>query len=85
MILPLHIIVALTSLVFAGIILFKPSKTKLNITYALTAATIISGFYLVLAKPAHMTQVCAEGLVYLAAVAWGIIVARRKLATAVIK
>ena len=79
MILPIHIIIALSSLVCSAIVFFYPTKTRLNLTYALVALTFISGFYLTMTRPVHLTQICGEGLVYLGAMLAGIIVGRRKL------
>ena len=79
MILPFHIVVALLSLVFTGLAFFKPSKPKLEISYALVILTLISGFTLVVSKPANLTQTCITGLAYLAIVLFGIISARQKL------
>jgi hypothetical protein len=74
-----HILVALSSLVYTGYVFIAPSKSKLHVAYALVALTVISGSYLIAAQPAHMTQTCTEGLIYLAVVAFGIIAARNKL------
>ncbi len=79
MILTLHIIVALASLVSAGVLYFVPSKAKLNVTYALTALMLVSGFYLVLSKPSAMTQACVSGLTSLAIISYAIVSARNKL------
>ncbi|HEX9503959.1 MAG TPA: hypothetical protein VF974_06640 [Patescibacteria group bacterium] len=80
MILLIHITVAVASLIWTGIIYFYPSKPKLNVAYTLVALMLISGFYLVLSKPAHMTRTCIEGLVFLGIVSYGIVAARNKLA-----
>jgi hypothetical protein len=79
MILVIHIIVAITSLLYTGYLYFSPSKTKLQIAYALVAITLITGFDLALNTPAHMTETCITGLVYLAFVSVGIFAARQKL------
>ncbi|HYV33434.1 MAG TPA: hypothetical protein VE973_01115, partial [Candidatus Limnocylindria bacterium] len=73
MVLPLHIIIALLSLASSGYILFRPSRLGLNLSYALVALTLISGFVLVMTKPANITQTCVTGLVYLGFVAFGIV------------
>lgn len=78
-ILPLHIIVALSSLVYTAYLFFNPSKKGLNISYAMVAFTFVSGFYLILTKPAHMTQTCIEGLAYLTVEFFGLLAARKKL------
>lgn len=75
-----HIIVAISSLFWTGYVFFYPSKSKLNIAYALVALMLLSGFDLILSKPAHLTQTCIEGLVYLGFVSFGIVSARNKLA-----
>ena len=80
MILIFHIIVALASLIYAGVIFFNPSQSRLNATYGLVAATFTSGFYLVFSKPVSITQTCVTGLVYLAFVSFAIVSARHKLA-----
>ncbi|MDR3642283.1 MAG: hypothetical protein P4L74_01475 [Candidatus Doudnabacteria bacterium] len=79
MILIFHILVALSSLGYTGYVFFSPSKGKLHIAYTLVVLTVISGTFLIVTKPAHMTQTCEEGLAYLAIVAYGIVAARHKL------
>ncbi len=79
MLLIFHITVALTGLFYTAYVIFQPSKKRLNGSYVLVALTFVSGFYLVFTKPAHMLQVCTEGLVYLGAMFAGIIVIRRKI------
>jgi hypothetical protein len=85
MILVAHIIIALASLVYTGVLLISPSQAKLNVAYTLVAATIGSGSYLVLSKSTHLTQTCITGLVYLAIVSVGIVIARNKLANTIVK
>lgn len=80
MILPLHIVIALASVLYAAFTYFSPSRTKLNVSYALVVMTIASGTWLVVANPAHMVQSCISGLVYIGAVFFAIALARRKLA-----
>lgn len=80
MILLLHIIVASASLIYTGYLFMRPSKQKLRVAYTLVALTLISGFTLVLTKPAAMAQSCVMGVAYLAFVSYGIISARHKLA-----
>ena len=79
-ILVLHILVALTGLVYSVYLFFRPTKTGVKIVYGLLALTIISGSYLIYTKPAHITQTCIEGLVYIGVMLAGIFVARHKLA-----
>ncbi len=84
MILLFHIVVAIISLVSAGVLYFSPSKSKLYMTYIITALMLTSGFYLVLAKPASMTQACISGLTSLAIISYAIVSARNKLAQLVV-
>ena len=78
----LHIIIAVSSLIYAGYVYFKPSRKGINISYALIAATIATGTYLIILAPAHMVSACISGLIYLAFVSVGIVFANRKLAEA---
>ncbi len=75
-----HIIIALFSLVYTLYLFFYPSKPGLITSYVLVALTVISGTALVIIKPAHMTQTCVTGLVYLAVIFSGIIAVHHKLA-----
>ena len=79
MILAIHIPAAILSLIFAGFLYFYPSKLKLQATYATTAVMLVTGFFLILSKPAHMTQTCIEGLSFLAIISYAIVSARRRL------
>ena len=81
MILLSHILIAVFSVIYTIYLFFYPSKAKLNIVYALVAFTFITGGYLVFAKPAHLTQTCISGLVYLAVIMSGVVLVRRKLHT----
>lgn len=80
MILILHIVIALSSLIFASVLLVRPSQTKLNINYGFIAATIASGTYLIVTMHVNMLSTCATGLTYLAVVAVLSALAQRKLA-----
>lgn len=76
----LHIAAACSSIAVATWALFSPSKTKLKFGYSLTAGTVATGTYLIVAAPTHMLEVCTVGLVYLAAVGTALVAARHKLA-----
>jgi hypothetical protein len=79
MILALHLAAAASSLMYVGYLMWRPSQPGFYIAYLLVALTIASGTALVIIKrPEHMATVCTEGLVYLALMAIGIIVARVK-------
>lgn len=80
MILLLHVAIALSSIIFTTYTYIKPSKTKLNTCYGFIAATLASGTYLVISTHSPMLSSCASGLIYITAVSFGIIPARKKLA-----
>jgi len=80
MILIAHIAIALFGLLYAAYVFFFPSETKIRITYLFVVLTFASGSYLTIRKPAHLAQVCIEGLVYLGIMIAGIISAQNKLA-----
>jgi hypothetical protein len=80
MILPLHITIALLSVIYTAYVYFAPSKRKLRVSYTLVALTVASGTWLVVANPAHMVQSCITGLTYLGVIFFGIALARHKLA-----
>jgi hypothetical protein len=79
MILLTHLVLALTSVVWATAVLIAPSRFRLRISYALVALTLISGTYLVVSTHAPMLQSCMSGLFYTGFVSLGLAVAHRKL------
>ncbi len=82
MALVLHILWAVGSLGFATVTAFKPSKTKLLLTYILTAGTIVTGVVLVILAPGSLGSACVSGLLYIGSVAVLVRTARRKLSAA---
>jgi hypothetical protein len=80
MILLIHIIIAISSVVYTTILLIWPTQTKLWTSYTLVAATLASGTYLTIISPVNMLRTCTTGLVYVVIVTAGIYIARRKLA-----
>ena len=80
MILLLHICIALASVGFTTFSYFSPSQPKLQITYGLAAATILSGSYLVVISHARILEACLAGLMYTAGVTIGIALTHQKLA-----
>lgn len=78
--LALHILIALTSLGVTTWLFIAPSTAKLQASYGLAGATIVSGTFLVLSSSAHILQTCMTGLLYLGTVTVGIVLARQKLA-----
>jgi hypothetical protein len=80
MLLIIHIIIALLSLISAGLAFLKPNPKRLNTSYTLVGLTIASGTILTIQLPSHLMESCVAGLIYLAAVFMAIVAARLKLA-----
>jgi hypothetical protein len=76
----IHIIIAVASLALTGWAYLSPSKRKLYSSYISVFLTLGTGFFLVMSKPAHMTQTCITGLIYLGFVVYGIASVHHKLA-----
>jgi hypothetical protein len=74
-----HILVALTSLIVAGLNAFFPSLKKLRLTYGLVFATLGTGTYLIVTTPSHMLTTCMEGLIYIGVVTTAIVYSTNKL------
>lgn len=85
MILLAHVIIALTSMVFAGIVFFKPTETRIKVSYALVGSTLISGTYLVVTAGSPLLRACLTGLAYLGFVFAATISAQRKLAQVTVR
>ena len=75
-----HIIIALVSLLAAGLALVKPGSRSLNFSYVLVGLTVATGTILTVQSPAHLMQACATGLIYLAMAFALIAAARQRLA-----
>lgn len=80
MIIALHVLIALTSVGQTTYVFFKPSLSRLRITYALVGLTLASGTFLVVSTKARMLEACTMGLIYIAGVSVAIVAARHKLA-----
>lgn len=80
MVLPFHILIALISIIYTAFVYLNPSKSKLNLAYTLVVLTIVTGSYLTWSLHTHLVQACVTGLIYLAVVSTGILLARNKLA-----
>ncbi len=74
----LHIIIALSSLLFTTYLYFRPSQAKFYTAYGLIAATLLSGTYLVVSLHAPLMSSCMSGLVYIVMVGMGVFAARAK-------
>ncbi|HSH17748.1 MAG TPA: hypothetical protein VK978_00025 [Candidatus Saccharimonadales bacterium] len=75
----MHVLVALSSLVYAGYTFYGPSKKKLRASYVLVVLTLISGTYLVVSTHSPLLTACTTGLIYLTVVLSGLAAAQRKL------
>jgi hypothetical protein len=85
MILGAHIFIALASVAYTTYLFFAPSQSRLNVSYGLTAATLLSGTYLVVSRGTHILESCVLGLLYIGAVSVVIASARRELAVYKVK
>lgn len=75
----LHVLIALSSIAYAGYTFFAPSKNKLRVSYGMVALTLITGTYLVVSTGSPLLSACTTGLLYLAVVLSGLAAAHRKL------
>jgi hypothetical protein len=82
MILLIHIVAALSSLVYATVLFMRPYRRGFYVNYGLITLTLVSGTYLVITTHAQLMQACGSGLAYLLAVSFGMVLARRKLTAA---
>lgn len=79
MTLVIHIIIALSSIVFTTFLLLRPTRAKLYGSYFLVGATLASGIYLTILNPASMLRTCTTGLVYVVLVTAGIAIAHKRM------
>ena len=75
----IHIILALFSLLITGILIFSPSKKKINYTFLLFLGTLISGTYMIFSMQVDILVTCLEGLGFMSVVLGGIAIARKRL------
>jgi len=76
----IHIVIALASVAYTTYVYMSPSSAKLKGSYALVAATLVTGFFLVASQPAHIREACTSGLMYIGVMSFGLVAAHRKLA-----
>lgn len=81
MLLIVHITIAMISVLFAALLFFSPNDFKFKANYVLIAATLLSGTYLVVDRGTHLVESCFVGLIYIGAVLYANIAAKRKLAS----
>ena len=68
MIVLLHVLIAISSIVLASFVFFKPTMKRLLASYGFIVATVASGTYLLLAMQADILRTCLSGLFYLTVV-----------------
>jgi hypothetical protein len=64
----IHVVIAVSSVLYSSIVLLSPNEKKLKASYGLVAATVASGTYLIISMPSHLVSACFSGLTYLAVV-----------------
>lgn len=75
----IHVVIALSSVVFTTYLVARPSHRKFYLNYGLIAATIASGTWLVIALHAPMLSACLTGLLYVSVVSVGTVAAHKRL------
>ncbi len=68
MIVLLHVVIALSSIVWTSRLYFRPSKNGFHVAYGLIAATLASGTYLAISTGSPLLSSCLSGLIYLGVV-----------------
>ena len=81
MLLMTHIIIALASVASASVGFMRPSYRKLQSSYILIGATLVSGTLLIIVSQASILHACAMGIIYSAGVTYVTVLTHRKLAT----
>ncbi len=64
MLLPIHIIIALSSIALSTYLLISPSHSKIKASYTSIALTLLSGTALVITTPSTLVHMCIAGLFY---------------------
>lgn len=77
-----HVLIALSSVVYTTYLFFAPTERKFYVSYGLVGATILSGSYLIWSTHSRLLPACIAGLVYIGAVSVGIVAARFRFARA---
>lgn len=65
MLTPIHITLALASILYLAILLFSKKSHGLVVAYLSVVATLGSGALLMIIKPETLSHVCVSGTVYL--------------------
>ncbi len=64
-----HISLSIISILYSLFVIFKPSQSKINKIYLLTASSLISGLGLIIASPQSIGTFCTSSILYLTFVA----------------
>lgn len=75
----IHVLIALSSVVYVGYVYLHPSRRQFYSSYFLVGATLVTGTGLVVSSPSHMVSACFTGIVYLGFVSAGLVLAHKKL------
>lgn len=78
MIVLIHVTIALLSVLFSSVLLFKPSKKGFYSSYVLIGLTFASGIYLVISTHSGLLPACEAGLTYLVIVSILLFLAHRR-------
>lgn len=78
----LHILLALSSLALASYNFYKPSNGKMDTSYGLAIATLLSGVALILINNASVLRTCLTGIAFFGIVSILNELARHRLAAA---
>ncbi len=76
-----HVIIALSSVVYTSYLFFRPSTAKFRVSYGLIASTLASGTYLVIRTHSPLLQACTTGLAYIVIVSIGLAAAHHRFTT----
>ena len=85
MVVLMHVIIALSSMLFTSYLYFVPTKRNFAISYILIGLTLASGTYLVFSTSTKLASACEAGLVYLGCVTVVIFAAQNKYAKSLVQ
>jgi multisubunit Na+/H+ antiporter MnhB subunit len=77
----IHVIIAVSTLVYTTYLYYYPSPKKFNPAYWLLGFTLASGTLLIFISGANILRTCLTGLLYIGVVSAVIIAAKHKLAS----
>lgn len=80
MLIIIHVVLALSSLLLASFNLLRPARNRMNVSYCLAVATLVSGGLLIIVNHASVLRTCMSGLLFFVAVTAMNLIAARSLA-----